>query len=130
MAPVTLNLGVLGMTNYYTVNPVAGQVTAITGMRVAADPNTNKLPNSLQRMAKAGPRDPSIFPLGATEYAATFNSHFGTNLRQMTPDTQTTPTCPICGKPCPQADCVKDAKGNYLHKQCYRDSLIQGRGSL
>jgi hypothetical protein len=38
--------------------------------------------------------------------------------------------CPICGKPCPLEECVIDAKGRAVHKDCYRTALIEGRESL
>jgi hypothetical protein len=41
------------------------------------------------------------------------------------------PTCRICGKPCPpEVDCVTDSQGRPLHKECYREALIEGRESL
>lgn len=45
-------------------------------------------------------------------------------------DTHTLPVCPICGKPCPLGDCVTNAKGRTVHRECYRAALIEGRESL
>ena len=38
--------------------------------------------------------------------------------------------CPICGKPCPPDESVKDAHGLFVHKKCYRSALIEGRELL
>jgi hypothetical protein len=35
-----------------------------------------------------------------------------------------TPSCHICGKPCPPEDYVTDVQGRSMHKKCYRDSRI------
>lgn len=40
------------------------------------------------------------------------------------------PICPHCGKPCPLEDCVTDARGRAVHKECYREALIKGQESL
>jgi hypothetical protein len=40
------------------------------------------------------------------------------------------PLCPLCGKPCPLEDCVTDAEGQAVHKDCYRDALIRQQESL
>jgi hypothetical protein len=34
------------------------------------------------------------------------------------------PICPVCGKPCPLEDCVVNAKGTAIHKDCYRASRM------
>jgi hypothetical protein len=38
--------------------------------------------------------------------------------------------CPVCFKPCPIGECVIDARGRSIHKNCYRAALIEGRESL
>jgi hypothetical protein len=40
------------------------------------------------------------------------------------------PICPICGKPCPVEDCITDAQGRAVHRECYRTAIIDGRESL
>ena len=40
------------------------------------------------------------------------------------------PICPLCGKPCSLEDCVTNAEGRAVHKDCYRDALISQQGSL
>jgi hypothetical protein len=40
------------------------------------------------------------------------------------------PVCPLCRKPVPIDDCVTDAKGQAVHKDCYRDALIRQQESL
>jgi len=33
-------------------------------------------------------------------------------------------------KPCPVEDCIRNAKGSAVHRDCYRDALISQRESL
>jgi hypothetical protein len=40
------------------------------------------------------------------------------------------PIYPICGKPCPVEDCITDAQGRVVHRECYRAAIIDGRESL
>jgi hypothetical protein len=40
------------------------------------------------------------------------------------------PICPIYGKPCPVEDCITDAQGCAVHRECYRPAIIDGRESL
>jgi hypothetical protein len=40
------------------------------------------------------------------------------------------PLCAICGKSCSLEECVTDAKGRAVHKECYRAALIEGREHL
>jgi hypothetical protein len=42
----------------------------------------------------------------------------------------TLPICPLCGKACTIEDCVTDAEGKAVHRDCYRDALISQLGSL
>jgi hypothetical protein len=50
--------------------------------------------------------------------------------RAMPTEKDDTPTCHICGKPCPPEDCVTDSQGRPVHKKCYREALIEGQESL
>jgi hypothetical protein len=45
-------------------------------------------------------------------------------------ETRNAPVCPLCGKPCHLEDCVTDAEGRAVHKDCYRSALISGREQL
>ena len=38
--------------------------------------------------------------------------------------------CPLCGIPCVLEDCVTDAKGQAVHKACYRNAIINKLESL
>lgn len=40
------------------------------------------------------------------------------------------PPCPVCFNPCRLEECVIDARGRAIHKNCYRTALIEGRESL
>jgi hypothetical protein len=54
-------------------------------------------------------------------------------LREVVPESSSPhilPTCPLCGKPCPIDDCVTDAQGKAVHRNCYRDALISQQQSL
>lgn len=43
---------------------------------------------------------------------------------------QRNPTCPLCGQPCELNECVTDAEGRAVHKDCYRSALISGQEKL
>jgi hypothetical protein len=43
---------------------------------------------------------------------------------------RTAPICPLCGKACELNDCVTDAEGRAVHKDCYRTALIRGQEQL
>jgi hypothetical protein len=45
-------------------------------------------------------------------------------------DIRTVPVCPICGKSCTLGECVTNARGLTVHRECYRAALIEGRESL
>jgi hypothetical protein len=40
------------------------------------------------------------------------------------------PVRPLCDEPCPLEECVTDAKGRAVHRECYRRAIIEGRESL
>lgn len=48
----------------------------------------------------------------------------------MTSTTDAVVRCAICGKDCPKERCITDSKGRTVHKECYREALIEGRESL
>jgi hypothetical protein len=46
--------------------------------------------------------------------------------RKMNPSTESPrPLCVICGKPCSLEECITDAKGRTVHKECYRTLLLK-----
>jgi hypothetical protein len=44
--------------------------------------------------------------------------------------TPNSPICPLCGQPCSLENCVTDAEGRAVHKDCYRSALISGQEQL
>ena len=45
-------------------------------------------------------------------------------------NSRTLPICPLCGKPCPNNDCITNAEGKAVHRGCFREALISQRESL
>ncbi len=56
--------------------------------------------------------------------------HFECYSKRVRGLTDASPVCPICGKPCSVGNRVTNAEGCTLHRECYRNALIEGWHSL